>query len=435
MDKKELHRRIIKSFIEPSLFYIPYKKNNDGLRIYTKYYNVYTKKIEEFDLVSKTIHTPVIRDELGHLTHPNFKMDGYYVIYDENHKIVAESNDLYKILDTVYPKGKYIIHEKIIPKYGFKQMDDIILVLYTAGKLININQSIYRECLGYIYCDDPQLPEWRLPIGIDKFPIDTGIPQSDLGRHRDPIVIGGEAPYYTSKFRELKNGSIFKEITGLSISRTGPGDVSFYPSIRGSKNFMITPTDEYKFYCVSILNDPYGNPYSGWLQFSTHRHSMINNIPVYHGLKCFSVEESFNLREEGYSTVPAKSEFEEAVNKYMISNNPNDLQFWNGHNLDWRIGGDSHPAPYENYSNFYQAFLQEGQYDPQYYGISFRGGEEVYSLKIPYTLINTIYTPEYWENEDTAYIEHGYVSAKLRDASVKLETQIGSYIYLLYERK
>ena len=427
MDRKESHRRIIKSFIEPSLFYIPDRKTNDGLRIYTKYYNVYTKKVEEFDLVSKTIHTPVIRDEYGDVTHPNFKMDGYYVIYDENHKIVAESNDLYKILDTVYPKGKYIIHEKIIPKYGFKQMDDIILVLYTAGKLININQSIYRECLGYIYCSDPQIPEWRLPIGIDKFPIDTSIPQSDLGRHRDPIVIGGEAPYYTDKFRELKNGSIFKEITGLSLK-----SYYVYPSIRGSKNFMITPTDEYDFYCVSILNDTHGNPYSGTLRFSTHRDFMINNILEWHVFKEFRIEESFNIEKEGYSTIPAKSEFEEAVNKYVISNNPNDLQIWNGHNLDWHIGGESYPPI--SYSNIYQAFLQEGQYDDFQHDITY----EDYSLKIPYTLINTIYIPEYWENDDTAYPKSRYQPVKtwqIRDDGVEITGKIGDYTYYLYERK
>lgn len=439
MDKKELHRRIIKSFIEPSLFYIPDRKTNDGLRIYTKYYNVYTKKVEEFDLVSKTIHTPVIRDENYSVTHPNFKMDGYYVIYDELKNIVATSwhyikkngyvymvNDgLYNTLDKVYPKGTYTIHEEVPPSNSFKQMKDFTLTLSVEGKLIDINKSIYREVLGYVVCGENQMPKWRLPYGVSSLPIDTGIeiPESEQYQYAGLTFVGGEIPFLEYDVRELSNGSIFKNISGAYLQGN---EYSFAFEEQRSKYIIVSYCADANRYQLESFADKDVTDSSvifrttSYVMFQTHRIPIITKDDVsypefgeYWWFWCSFTAD--HLKGDSIGGIPTAKELESAVDAYVLSGNPNDLQVWEGHELYWRCPtpdeiknknsnkslygyGGYKVTPYSDDSGFYNTITENIDYMSYNYPIT-------YSL----TSVQTLYIPKSWEINDMDVSIHTYV--------------------------
>ena len=441
MDKKELHRRIIKSFIEPSLFYIPYKKNNDGLRIYTKYYNVYTKKVEEFDLVSKIIHTPAIKDEYGYVTHPNFKMDGYYVIYDELKNIVATSwhyakrngyvymvNDgLYNTLDKVYPKGTYTIHEEVPPSNSFKQMKDFTLTLSVEGKLIDINKSIYREVLGYVVCGENQMPKWRLPYGVSSLPIDTGIkiPESKQYMYVGLTFVGGEIPFLEYDVRELSNGSTFKNISGAALQN----EYSFAYEEQRPTYIIVSHSADANRYQLESFADEDGNLTESSVMFQTHRTPIITkddvNYPEFGEYWWFWCSfRADHTTGDTIDEIPKAKELESAVNAYVLSGDPNDLQVWNGHELNWGCptpdeinNKDSNKSlygysgykvtPYSDDSGIYNTITENIE-------ISFNeddGTYVSYNYPITYSLtsVQTFYVPKSWEINDMDVSIHPYV--------------------------
>lgn len=464
MDKKELHRRIIKSFIEPSLFYIPDRKTNDGLRIYTKYYNVYTKKVEEFDLVSKTIHTPVIRDEYGDITHPNFKMDGYYVIYDELKNIVATSwhyekkndyvymvnNGLYNTLDKVYPKGTYIIHEEVPPTYGFKQMNDFTLTLSTGGRLIDINKSIYRETLGYIFCGDPQIPNWHLPYLIDSLPIDTGIECENPEMYARFSASGGEIPFLTYLVRELNNGNPFKNISSCDLQ-----GYSYNCMLESTlSTYRIVPSNgDDNRYLFMAFNDGDGNLSDGFIIFQTHRNAIRNidneQISNLGGLWYFNAHIGFDFKNgDDLAKVPTVGELEKAVDNYMESKSEHSLQILDGHDIYWIYPSEDKLDDYTVnsdkslfslvYDNSAQAFLNdEGYHCKSSQSITISSDVD-YIVETSVCKVEMLSEniPQHWNIDDTANSIFGYDLKKAYrydTGEIRHIYYIGMYTYYGYK--
>ena len=170
MDKRELLKRWVLAYTEPSLFYVPWKKNDST-------YTVEFRRYANIQFSSKHISSKYYLDYAYMISDEIYYKDLYanYYIYDKNgnyYDIIGGKHTSDKILifsNTIkLPKGEYF-YKEMVSVYGCRLIEEIIpfsvteehntVVLHHQANLLSVNYNIELENLEFRYNDTSYIEE------------------------------------------------------------------------------------------------------------------------------------------------------------------------------------------------------------------------------------------------------------------------------------